>query len=108
MENPRVRVFKHKMNRNPNFGFSRGFLRVDFDNLLSTVEPRSQMESCSVMNLVWPLRISASLGQRNDLWKEFNGNRSVLATRSCTTYCVLKKCDFGKVPNWKVVGNWLI
>ena len=108
MENPRVRAFKHKMNKNPNFGFLRGFLRVDFENLLSTVGPRSQLESCSVMTLVCPLRISSSLGQQNDLWKEFNGNRSVLATRSCTGNCAMKKCDFGKVPNWKVVGNELI
>ena len=108
METPRVRVFKHKMNRNPNFGFSRGFLHADFDNFLSTVGPRSQLESCSTMNLVCPLRISASLGQRNDLWKEFSENRSVLATRSCTGNCTIKKCDFGKVSNWKVVGNELI
>ena len=108
MENPRVRVFKHKMNRNRNFGFSSGFLRADFDDFLSTVGPRSQLGSCSVMIVVHLLRISASLGQWNDLWKEFNGNRSVLATRSCTTYCAMKKCDFGKVLNWKVVRNWLI
>ena len=87
------------MHQNPNFEFSHGFLRADFDDLLSTVGPGSQLGSCSVMHLVCPLRISSSLGERNDLWKEFNGNWSVLATRFCTTYCVMKKSDFGKVPN---------
>ena len=69
-----------KCTQNPNFEFSRGFLRADFDDLLSTVGPGSQLGNCSDMPLVCPLRISSSLGQRNDLWKEFNENRSVLAT----------------------------
>ena len=96
------------MHQNPNFEFSHEFLRADFDDLLSTVGPRSQLRSCSVLNLVCPLRISSSLGQRDDLWREFNENRLVLATRSCTGNCTMEKYDFGKVPNWKVVGNWII
>ena len=96
------------MHQNPNFEFLRGFLRADFDDLLSTVGPGSQLGSCSVMHLVCPLRISTSLGQRNDLWKEFNENRSVLATRSCAGNCAIKKWDFGEVPNGKVVRNGLI
>ena len=96
------------MNQNPKFEFSRGFLRADFDDLLRTVGPGSQLGSCSVLHLVSPLRISSSLGQQNDLWKEFNENRLVLATRSCTGSCTMKKCDFEQVPNWKVVGNWII
>ena len=78
---------------------------MDFDDLLSTVGPRSQLGSCSVMIVVRLLRISASLGQWNDLWKEFSENRSILTTRTCTSNGVMKKNDFGEMPNWKVVGN---
>ena len=74
-------------------------MRADFDDFLSTVGPRSQLESCSVMNLVRPYKVSASLGQWNDLWKEFSENWSVLATRTCTGNCMMKENDFGKVPN---------
>ena len=100
----RVRVFQVETLISVSFGF----LRADFDDLLSTVGPRSQLESCSVMNVVCPLRISASRGQGYDLRKEFSENWSVLATRTCTGNCAMKKYDFGEVPNWKVVGNWLI
>ena len=78
---------------------SFGFLRADFDDLLNIYGLRFQLESCSAMHLVHPFKVSASLGQWNDLWKEFSENRSILANRSCTIYCVMKKNDFGEVPN---------
>ena len=77
----------------------RVILHTDFDDLLSTVGPRSQLGSCSVMIVVRLLRISASLGQWNDLWKEFRENHSVLATRICVSNCMMKKDDFEEVPN---------
>ena len=77
----------------------RVILRADFDDLRSTVGPRSQLGSCSVVIVVRLLRISASLGQWNDLWKEFSENRPVLATRTCVSNCVMKKDDFEEVPN---------
>ena len=80
-------------------------LRVDFDDLRSSVGPRSQLESYSVRDILCPSRALASLSQRNDLWKEFSENRSILTTRNCTSNCVRKKNDFGEMPNWKVVVN---
>ena len=80
-------------------------LRADFGDLSSSVRPRSQLESCSVMDIVCPLRRLASLSQRNDLWKEFSENRSILTTRTFTSNCVMKRNDFGEMSNWKVVGN---
>ena len=48
--------------RNPSFSFVRVILRADFDDFRSTVGPRSQLGSCSVMIVVRLLRISSSLG----------------------------------------------
>ena len=80
-------------------------LRADFGDLSSSVGPRSQLESCSVMDILCPSRALASLSQWNDLWKEFNENRSISTTRTCTSNWVMEKNDFGEMPNWKVVGN---
>ena len=98
MENPRVRVFKHKSTETL-VSVSLEFLRVDFNDLLSTVGLRTQLESCPIMNIVRPFKVSAALSQWNDLWKEFCENKSVLATRTCTGNCMMKENDFEKVPN---------
>ena len=107
-QKPQVQGLLAQLFQKPQLQYSRGFLRVNFDDLLSTVGPRSQLESCSIMNLVCPMIILATLGQWNDQWKEFSENRSVLATRTGTGNCATKNCDFGKVSNWKVVGIQLI
>ena len=86
-------------------GFARGFLRADFDDLLNIVGPRSQLKSCSVVHLVCHLRISASLGQWNDLWKGFSENRSVLASFACTSGITLIEASNEKVSNYKVVED---
>ena len=80
-------------------------MRADFDDLRSSVGPRSQLEIYSVMDILCPSRALASLSKRDELWKEFSENRSTLVTRTCTGNCVMKKNDFGEMPNWKVVGN---
>ena len=78
---------------------SHRFLRADFGNLQSTVGPRSQLESCSIMDIVCPVRVSTSLGQWNDLWKENSENWSVVVIRTCISKYVMKKDDLEEMPN---------
>ena len=64
-----------------------------------------QLESCSILGLVYAYLISLLLERYNDLLKELSANWSILASFACISCITLKEASNEKVSNYKVVGD---